>query len=215
VKPRRSRIPILAAALAAVLAAGCGSNQARLRVGHYLDPAGGVLRTSRIAFVPLVNGTDFPGVEEGMTTELLQALQTRRLFRVSLAPPASDTGNPWCRPSGQAITLRELADMRKAFRCDAVLVGTVTAFRPYPHLQGGLYLRLVDLRDGRLLWAVDHTWDASDRRTQQRIGDYYRRSVESGDSPLQWRIALVSSRAFQKFIAQEVAETLPDGEADR
>lgn len=213
--PRRSPIPILAASLAAVLAAGCGSNQARLRVGHYLDPAGGILRVDRVAFVPLANATDFPGVEEGLTTELLQALQGRRLFRVSLVPATNDTGGPWCRPSGQAITLRELADMRKAFRCDAALVGTVTAFQPYPHLQGGLYLRLVDLRDGRLLWAVDHTWDTSDRRTQQRIEDYYRRSVESGDSPLQWRIALVSSRAFQKFVAQEVAATLPDGEAAR
>lgn len=211
-QPRRSHVPIIAPVLAAVLLAGCGANQARRNVGHYLDPTGGFLTVNRVVLLPLANNTDFPGVEESMTAEVLQAIQTRRLFHVQVAPPTRETGDRWCPVANQPLTLKELAEMRRTFGCDAVLVGGVTAFQPYPHMQAGLCLRLIDLRDGSLLWAVDHAWDTSDRQTQQRIEAYYRRCVESGDSPLQRRIALVSSRAFQRFVARETAETLPERE---
>ena len=44
-------------------------------------------------------------------------------------------------------TLEEIINLRETLQCDAVLLGTITEFRPYPHMIIGLRLRLLDLRD--------------------------------------------------------------------
>ena len=72
----------------------------------------------------------------------------------------------------------------------------------------GLRLRMLDLRDGQLLWALEQVWDSADKTTEYRIKDYFRSQKSSGYAPLQERLASVSSLEFIKFISYEVAETL-------
>ena len=80
-----------------------------------------------------------------------------------------------------------------------------------PRMQIGLYLQLLDLRRGRLVWGLDHTWDTTDRATEQRIKAFFRSRMRDGYGPLDWRMAVTSPKVFQKFVACEVAETLtPD-----
>ena len=69
---------------------------------------------------------------------------------------------------------------------------------------------MVDLRDSRVLWAVDHVWDATDQETQRRIAHYFTEHKGEGYDPLNWQLTTVSPAVFQQFIAFEVASTLPD-----
>ena len=190
--------------------AGCAAHKTPPAVAHYLDPSGGIVTVNRVVFLPLVNNTDYPDIEKGLADDLVQTIQARQVFRLEVAPSSTEAPSTWGRAGNRAFSLKELAEMRRAFGCDAVLIGAVNSFQPYPHMGTGLYLRLVDLRGGQLLWAVDHTWDSGNRQTQRRIEAFFDRCQDTGDNPLEWRVALVSSRAFQGFVAQEVAETLPD-----
>ena len=98
--------------------------------------------------------------------------------------------------------------MRKALNCNALLVGTVTAYQPYPHLSIGLRLKLIDLEDGQLLWAFEQIWDTTDKTTEKRIKDYFQAQIRSGITPLHEQLVVVSSLKFVKFVAYEVAETM-------
>jgi hypothetical protein len=152
----------------------------------------------------MTSDTAYPAVAEGMTTALFQALQAKQLFHVTLAS-APDAGSLDLQ---KPFSLKDLARLRQATGADAVLVGTVRSFDPYPRMHLGLYLRLLDLRDSRVIWAVDHLWDATDKATQKRMEKYF--SEQSGDrwEPLQWRLATIGPAVMQQFAAYEAVATL-------
>jgi len=105
-------------------------------------------------------------------------------------------------------TLDQLSAIRETLKCNAVLLGTITEFRPYPHMTIGLRLKLIDLRDGQLLWGLEQIWDSADKTTEYRIRDYFHSQKRSGYAPLKEQLAVVSSLEFIKFVSFEVAETL-------
>jgi len=204
----RSLTACAALLTAAVLLPGC-TPEPESRVGYYTAPRRDLVAVRRVAVLPLVNETDHPGTEAGLTEELFQAVQGRRLFHVRPVPPDGPEASALPAAGSRPFVLEELAALRRTLGADAVLAGAVTRWQPYPRMQTGLYLRLVDLRNGRVLWAVDHVWDATDEHTQRRIRRFFGREVGQGADPFGWELGTVSPRAFQKFIASEVIETLP------
>jgi hypothetical protein len=201
--------PALAAAL--VLAAGCGFNARKTSIGYFLDAQALAASVHSATLLPLKNETGYPSITDGMTGALFQAVQGRQMFHLVVAGDGGGDRDP--APGATDVrgdfALKELARMRQAFGTDAVLVGAINQFHPYPRMKIGLYLRLVDLRDSRVLWAVDHVWDATDQETQRRIAYYFAEHKGEGYDPLNWQLTTVSPAVFQQFIAFEVASTLP------
>ena len=91
---------------------------------------------------------------------------------------------------------------------DAVLIGTVTSYTPYPHMAMGLQLKLIDLRDGQLAWAFEQVWDTADKNTEQQIKKYFERELRQGFSPLGEQLAMLSPINFVRFVTYDVAEAL-------
>ncbi len=216
---RRSAAVILACAALAAAAGGCfnGADRATGTVAHYAAPLDRLTAPRRVALLALANASDCPCVVQPMTEELYRAIQGRRAFHVRVVPlpsgcsrPAASDAAPDGRARGCGLTLRQIADLRRDLGADAALLGSVTHFHPYPQLQIGLYLQLVDLRDGKLLWGVDHVWDAGDRDTCDRIRAWHKRDVGCEGDADQWHLATMSPRRFKQFVAWEVARTLPD-----
>ncbi len=199
---------VSAIALAAGLLAGCGPEPAS-RLGYYVAPRRDLVALRRVVLLPLANETDEPGAELGLSEELFRAVQGSRLFHVRAAPADGPVAAALPAAGSGPFTLQDLARFRRALGADAVLAGALTRWQPYPRMQTGLTLRLVDLRDGRVLWAVDHVWDATDEGTQRRIRRFFERIMGTGTDPFGWELGTVSPRAFQKFVAHEVIETLP------
>jgi len=178
-------------------------------VGCFVGPRRDLLRARRAVLVELDARPDCPPeVPPDTTRALAEAVQRRGLFKVEIVRRS----DPACRdlPLGAtgALTIEDLAGIHRALGCEAVILGAVTDFQSYPRMRLGLYLRMLDLRDGRLLWAVDHTWDSTRRAVQDRIRSYFEREV-SGCEPLDWEIVVNSPRAFEQFVAHEAAATLP------
>jgi len=206
---RASNIAVLAASLAtAVVLSGCAP-EAMNRVGHYTAPRRDIVSLRRVAFLPLANETDHPGTETGLTEELFKAVQASRLFHLRPVPTNAVAATELPNVGTAPLTLADLARLRGALGADGILTGALTRWQPYPRMQMGLYLRLVDLRTGRVLWAIDHVWDATDEHTQHRLRQFFCQQAGEGTEPFGWELGTVSLRAFQKFIAHEVAQTLP------
>lgn len=188
---------------------------------YYLNPDKDLSTVGRTALVELDNKSSYPQISTDVTETLFQALQKKQPFGLAVV----HRNNPAWRSlqldlnsgyqtqnSALAVpptyTLDQLTAIRKTLKCDAVLIGTISQFKPYPHMAIGLRLKLVDLRDGQLLWALEQIWDNSDKTTEYRIKNYFQYQKRLGFAPLREQLVTVSPLEFIKFVAYEVAETI-------
>lgn len=188
---------------------------------YYLNPDKDLSTVGRTALVELDNKSSYPQISTDVTEALFQALQKKQPFGLAIV----HRNNPAWRSlqmdlnsgyqtqnSALAVpptyTIEQLTAIRKTLKCDAVLIGTISQFKPYPHMAIGLRLKLVDLRDGQLLWALEQIWDSSDKTTEYRINSYFQYQMRTGYAPLREQLVAVSPLEFIKFVAYEVAETL-------
>jgi len=194
--------------------AGCGSvDPPPLNV--FIRPLDGI---NRVVFVELAERNSYPGVAREMTIALSHAVQARGLFGLDVI----DRQDPICQSVSAVrrggLALEEIKKMRQVFQCDGILLGSINDFRPHPRMQLGVSIRMLDLKRGRIVWGVDHVWDTTDKAVEKRIQRFFNDRMRSGYEPMDWQIAMISPKVFEKFIAYELAETLPDpvhAKADR
>jgi len=179
-------------------------------IGYHLSSPDELRQVRKVAFVSLYGGADGDTIPGELTQELFQSIQGRRLFQMELIDK-TDTAVAGLDPAlHQSMDLDQMSRLRANLGCDAVLIGTVLDFQAYPRMQLSLRLRLIDIRQGKLLWGVDQVWDTSAKSVENRIEAYYRKKQADQFEPLDWRMALVSPKSFEKFVAYEVAGTLPN-----
>ena len=184
-------------------------------INYYIGPPQELTKIRRIAFVELACEKNDTETAQNMSGALFRAIQGRNLFHLAVF----DRTDPACLdlPLNRRTphTIEELAQLRDALQCNAILYGWVNHHQPYPRMQIGLHLRLLDLQAGKLLWGVDNIWDTTNQKTESRIRKFFEDQMRiSGYEPIDWRLAMLSPSVFQKFVAYEVAQTLPARNAD-
>ncbi len=211
-KPRRlvGIAPVLALLWMIAVTAGCrtfGPAPAE-QATYYSNPAKLPSSVSRVAVIEFYNQSAYPQVSAEMTDAVYQALQKKHIFGLFVIR-ASDPAwkNLQIHPESP-YTLEQLLATRKAIGGDAVLVGTVTHYLPYPHMSLGLRLKLIDLYDGQLLWAFEQFWDTADKATEERIKKYFQDELRGGFAPLKQELVNLSPMNFAKFVSYEVAQTV-------
>ena len=205
-----NRLKIAFSALLLTLLSGCSIQRASNQDMDYfyLDPNKDLSTIGRVVVVELHNTSNYPQVETNITKLLFQALQKKQLFGLSVVYQDEPAWHSLQLNLNSSYTLEQYFDIRKTLKCDAVLLGTITEYQPYPHMIIGLRLKLIDLRDGQLLWALEQIWDSSDKKTENRIKSYLKTQTMAGTKSLNEQLVMFSSRKFTKFLAYEVAETL-------
>ena len=135
--------------------------------------------------------------------KVLDAVQKKFNFRLTYE--FADVGGAAIYKHGHALP-PETLDLCQ--NCDAILFGRVTSYKPYPSTQIGLFLRLIDLQDGQLVWAVDDVWDTTDRMVVRRIQNYFFNEMRESYDPVGDELGIMGTNAFQKFVSSEIAQTL-------
>ena len=204
-----SRVTILL--LSAFLLSGCityYSGSAPAADYYYINPNKSLSTIGRVAIIELDNNSSYPAVSNDVTEKLYQALQKRQVFGLTVVHQSDSLWRSLQLDLNSQYTLDQISAIRETLKCDAVLLGTITEFRPYPHMIIGLRLKLLDLRDGQLLWALEQVWDGADKATEQRAKSHFMAPKGSGVAPLQEQLATVSPLEFIRFVSYEVAATL-------
>ena len=203
----RSRVALL---FLAVLVSGCGLHYRDTVPAnyYYLNPHKSLTTIGRVAIVELDNNSSYPTISTDVTEKLYQAFQKKQLFGLSVVNQNDPLWRSLQLELDSKYTLEQIMSIRETLKCDAIVLGTITEFRPYPHMIIGLRLKLMDLRDGQLLWALEQVWDSTDKTTEHRIRYYFHSQKRSGYAPLNEQLVTVSSLEFIKFVSYEVAETL-------
>jgi len=212
-RQRTEFILLLSVICLLVLLSGCQLHTAsapkvRRLADYYLNPDKDLSTVGRVAIVELGNDSAFPQISACLTEALFLALQKKQIFGLTMVRQDEFTWRSLQLDLNSTYSLEQLLAIRKTLKCDAVLVGTITQYKPYPHMAVGLRLRLLDLKDGQLLWALEQVWDSADKTTECRIKDYLQSQMRSGPTPLREQLIVVSPLSFIKFVAYEVAETL-------
>ena len=176
---------------------------------YYLNPAKDIKMVGRAALVELTNNSVVHQISPDVTDAIFQEIQKRQIFGVTKFRQNESAWRNLRLDVDTSYSFEELAEIEKALKCDAVLTGTITGFEPYPHMALGLRLRLIDLSDGQLLWALEQVWDTTDKTTRNRIEAYYSpKRLMFGDENLSGQLGSVSSLKFFKFVAHEITQTL-------
>jgi hypothetical protein len=192
------------------LLCGCQSegNNAAMTGSYYLNPHKDLRRIGRVALVALDSKSGTPDISAEMTDALFLAVQKEQLFGLTVVRREDRDWQAFQEDLNSAETLRQLAAMREALECNGLLVGTITEYRPYPHLAIGLRLKLLDLTDGQLVWGLEQVWDSADRTLQKRVKAYAKENMRTGTAPIQEELVVVSTLSFARFVAYETARTL-------
>jgi hypothetical protein len=175
---------------------------------YYLNPRKKLSSIGRAVIIELKNESSYTKISTDITQTLFQALQKQQVFGLTVVRQ-NDSSWRSLRLEGDSIfNLNQILTIREALKCDGLLIGTITEFRPYPHMAIGLRLKLLDLTDGQLIWALEQVWDSTDNTIQKRIKNYYKSRKGSGRTAMHEQLATVSPLEFIKFVSYEVAETL-------
>ncbi len=199
---------LIAVAILAPLLTGCSQPPPTTQINCFVRPAE-LAKVQRVVFIELFDEAQSPEIARDTSESLFRAINGRNLCHVELVKGM----DPRCAvlPANRfgPYTLPEIAEMHKALGVDALLIGKVNTFQPYPRMQIGLYLRMVDLKDGQTIWGVDHVWDAREKKTEHRIKEFFEHHLSDGYEPVDWGVGTISPSLFEKFVAHEVAQTLP------
>jgi len=197
-----------------LIISGCNitQNKSHTTAGnfYYLNPNKNLSTLGRVAIVELQNKSNYPQVSADITNTLYQALQKRQIFGVMIV---NQNDPAWQSIQSDIDTniFQQLSLLRKQLKCEAVILGTVTEYRPYPHMMIGLRLKLLDLADSQTIWAAEQVWDSSDKNLEPKIKEYFRKQRKGNLEPLGEDLVSLSSIEFLKFVAYEVASTLDKG----
>jgi len=191
-------------------AGGCQSSSKNdaMAGAYYINPHRDLHKLGKVALVELDNTSSYPDVSADVTQALFLALQKKQVFSLATVDRDDPAWQTLQENLDSLQALRQLLTMRDTLRCNALLIGTITEYRPYPQLVLGLRLKLLDLTDGQLLWGIEQVWDAADKSIQKRVGTYFKKELRSGLAPLREDLVVISSREFIKFAAYETAQTL-------
>jgi hypothetical protein len=204
--------PLATIALAAGLLGAClGCQEQRVtpvRVNHYLDDWKDLRQLKRVCFVEIAEDLRYPSVARSMTMSLHKSIQNVGLFHMTVLrrddPVCVDLGLD--RP--RRYSMDEMAAIRRKLNCDGVLFGRIVEAEFYPHTRLSLHLVLLDLKQGRVGWAVDDTWDIRDEQIQPRMDQWICRAEAGHSGPETAELARMSPKTFQRFVAWEVAKTI-------
>lgn len=193
-----------------LLLSGCGGNKSQKSgpAYSYLNKTKKLSDVGRVVLVELDNYSAYPKVASDFTDALYEAVQKKQIFGLTLVRKDEPIWRNLRLDNVSNFSLDQLSAIHKSLKADAILRGTVTRYEPYPHLILGLRLELIDLKDGQLLWALEQIWDADDKNTQERVKDFYDKSIIPFSDGLEKGLGVVSSLKFFKFVAYETAETL-------
>ncbi|MEN6424055.1 MAG: hypothetical protein ABFE13_01735 [Phycisphaerales bacterium] len=219
IRPHRRRVRIHPNGLAklcllATLALGpiCGCRSGKENGGmansYFLDPSKDLRALGRVALVELENTSGYPPISTEITQALYLETQKRQLFGLLVVRQDDPAWRSLQENIDSLQAMRQLVVLKETLRSNALLLGTITQYQPYPHMVIGLRLKLLDLTDGQLIWGLEQVWDSADKTIQKRIQKYFGQQLRSGHSPLNEDLVVVSSLNFCKFVSYEVAATL-------
>lgn len=166
----------------------------------------------RVLVLPVTSDSSYEQTESTalLYDILVEELSKSKKFEVIRLTPAElkmHTGKPAWRAE-DALPPTLLDTLGKEFACNGVIFAHLTAYQSQAPLAIGWRLKLVDARDGTILWSVDEVFDAGRPDVVAGVKIFDRREQKSDTDDDHW-LTLHSPRRFGRYAAASVLRLLP------
>ena len=201
------KITILAVALGCIC--GCSLYRAPVPLAdyYYLNPDADMSNIGKVVLVQPKNDSVYPQISADVTNALYEQIQKKQVFSLRVVPEDDPQWRSLELDADSITQPQKLYIAAKTLKCDAIIIGEITQYVPYPHMSLGLRLKMIRCIDGELLWGFEQVWDTADKKTEYRIKKYLAEQTRSDSENLGEKLVMVSSIKFVKFVAYEVALT--------
>ena len=191
--------------------AGCRIIQpVEVQSGHYyINQEIQFSTIGKVAVLELENQSTRSEQSELMTQSLADSMGKKHIFSVKCIYRSDPVWQSLQLDSVSEDDYEQLEEIRKQLGVDAVVFGTIRRYQSYPNFMTHLRLKMISLRDGKMAWAMEEVWDSADKKTTQRMQQYFKDYMRQGYNPINWQIIITSPRAFSRFVSYEAAQTLP------
>jgi hypothetical protein len=166
----------------------------------------------RVLVLPMTGDKSYAQTEsrEFLYQILLEELGKTGEFEVSPADPAllkAKTGKAvW--QAEDALPESFLDNVGKTFACNGILFCHLTTYRPYAPQSVGWRLKLVDARDGTILWAADEVFDAGRPAVVAGVKKFDRNEQNTKPDNGAWA-TIHSPRRFARYSLATLLDLLP------
>lgn len=198
--------------LAAMALCGCRTMEpVEMPRGHfYLNPAWDIASVSRVVMLELENQSSQPQLSDSLTRSLADGFGKKHLFSIRTIYRTDELWTALNLDEISSYSYQDLASIQETLQADAVVFGTIKRYQSYPHLLMALHLKMVNVRNGELLWAIEEVWDSTDKNVELRMKRFFKTEMRTGYEPLEWKILITSPQSFIKFVVYEIISTLPE-----
>lgn len=167
----------------------------------------------RVLLMPLANESPFPCAADDIRDALAAELQCIGPFEVVVAPITPETCHAKLVHLSGRFDEAAIAHLARTFKADAILVGAVTHFHPYPPPYIGLTVQLISPTSAVVIASVAGLWDGRDNHLAKEARVYYRKTNHPLLQPGQAsEVGVTSPRLFQRLVCNQVAHALVEPE---
>lgn len=175
---------------------------------HYTNPQKKISLLARVDLIELENLSQYPQISSDLTETLYHQLQKQQVFGLTIIKKTDPLWQQLLLPPAAPYNLQQLKSIRETLKCNALIVGSVTQYQPYPHLSIAIRLKMIDLADGQIIWGYEQIWDTSDKSTAERMEKYIQSYRSENYAGLRRQLAPASSIEFLNFVCFEIAQSL-------
>lgn len=111
--------------------------------------------------------------------------------------------------SSESLPEHFLGTLDEKYGANGVLFLDLHSFTPYKPLSLGVRAKLVDIKSGEFMWAIDETFDAGNASVIAAVIQFQRMNHVQAISNKTSTSVLQSPRFFCKFVAHSMYTTLP------
>ncbi len=177
-------------------------------INSYLAEESDLANVRRIMVLPFTPESSVLADCDKIRDAFLAELQKLRRFEV-VPLPSTAAENSMLDSSVRRgrLSTDALVRLCDRYSLDGVLVGTVTAWRPYKPAHLGMRTQLVSIHSGATVWAVDAIYDTNDRSTISDLREYAATSQHDEGSLHGWELNLMAPTRFVTYVAHRFVGT--------
>jgi len=177
-------------------------------INNYLAEPADLANVRRIMVLPFAQEAGVQADCAKVRDTFVAELQKLRRFEVVPLPIDAREAEELNQSLGHGrLSTDAMVRLCNRYSLDGVLLGSVTAWRPYtpPHL--GMRTQLISIHSGAPIWAVDAIYDSSDRTTVSDLRNYVECSQRDDGNLHGWEMNLLSPGKFTTYVAHRFVGT--------
>ena len=174
--------------------------------------APGKMHASRVAVLPIsVSPGDWQAADSAIGLQSVLRSELAKIQRFEIAAVTAEELQLWTgRATWRADEMLPdhfLAKLHRETGCDAVLFTHLGSYQPYEPIVIGWTIKLVDVNNAAILWAVDEIFDGAERSAAAESAGRTLglASVDSTPAPI-----LLSPRRFGEYTVGALLATVPE-----